>query len=384
MIPYLKHNNVNWIDGMKINKDHFIALEHNLSEKVHDSIAVGINSHNYGILPGYSGKPSFNVSIDLDKNNLLRVNVHELRAITNAGVRIEISKENQQLSQHYSFSTEIDTKALSGNEFYVVLSVNPYGRVPVGEPDPEEVPPRYPFVDNPYSVNVVRADELLLPSSGYYHLCIGKIKTSGNRFELLDEYIPPFASIAASADLTSFYEHLDKVLSKLEQDCTTIIQKIYSKHQSTDLAESVRFLSEAVIYHLSSTITQYRWFVREQPPIQMFAYFSSLARVIKNTIDLKLGDGKEQMLTYFKNWIVEVNQGEFEQTLDQMVNLQYNHLEVGECWLRLESFYITINTVFNKLAKLDYIGEKGKFSPIIKTEMEETAPVKKKRNLLLE
>jgi hypothetical protein len=385
MIPYLKYNQTNWIDGMKINKDHFIAIENNLIGKYHDSVAVGLNSYNYGILPNYSGRPSFDVSIDLDKNNLLRVNVHELRAITNAGVRIEITANNRQYVKEASFSAEIDVKSLAGKEFYVVISVNPYGRVPAGEPDPEEVPPRYPFADYAYAVNLVGADELLLPSSGYYHLCVGKVHVNGNTLEVIEDYIPPSASIKSSPDLIQFYEHLDKMLSKLESDCTLIIQKIYTKRQTEQLPDSVRYLTEAVIQHVSSTLTDYRWFVKEQPPVYMLAYFSTLARVIKNTVDLKLGDGKEQMLTYFKNWIVEVNQGEFEQTLDEMLNLQYNHLEISRSLEKLDAFYKTVNIVFSKLAKLDYIGDKkSKFDPIVKSEEADIEVKKKKRNLFLD
>jgi hypothetical protein len=385
MLPYLKYNQTNWIDGMKINKDHFIALENNLIGRYHDAIATTINSFNYGVLPNYNGKPSFALSIDLDKNNLLRVNIHELRAITNAGVRIEISDTNTQYAKQSSFTAEIDTKSLGGKDFYVVLSVNPYGRVPVGEPDPEEVPPRYPFADYAYSVNVVNADELLIPSSGFYHLCIGKVIVNGNRSELVDDYIPPCSSILSSPDLVAFYEHLDKVLSSLERDSTSIVQKVYSKQKIDTLNESVLYLTEAVIQYLSATITNYRWVAREQPPIFMFAYFSALARVIKNTIDLKLGDGKEQMLNYFKSWIVEVNQGEFEQVLDEMINLQYNHLEVSKNWEVLEAFYRTVNIVFSKLAKLDYIGDKkDKFNMVVKTEQTDTIQPKKKRSLFLD
>jgi hypothetical protein len=385
MLPYLKYNQTNWIDGMKINKDHFIAIENNLISKYHDSIATGLNSFNYGILPSYNGKPSFDVAINFDKNNLLRVNVHELRAITSAGVRIEISEKNEQYVQQSTFTAEIDMKSLGGKDFYVVLSVNPFGRVPAGEPDAEEVPPRYPYADYDYQVNVVSADELLLPSSGYYHLCIGKMQAVGSRYELMDAYIPPCASVLGSSDLTDFYEQLDKAITKLENDCTTIIQKIFTKQQTNVLTDSVLYLTEAVIQQLSSTITNYRWFIKEQPPIYLFAYFTALARVMRNSIDLKLGDGKEQMLTYFKNWIVEVNQGEFEKILDEMVNVQYNHLEIDKSLDRLQAFCVTIATVFSKLAKLDYIGDKKeKFNMIVKTEQADTGQVKKKRSLFIE
>ncbi len=384
MLPYIKYNQTNWIDGMKINKDHFIAIENNFLSRYHDSIALGINSFNYGILPNISGKNPFDISIDLDKNGLLRVSVHELRAITNAGVRIEISEKNQQFSQT-SFTTEVNAKALNGKDFYIALSVNPYGRVPVGEPDPEEVPPRYPFTDFAYAINLINADELLMPSSGYFHLCIGKVRVSNGQFDTLDDYVPPSASLLSHEILTEYYEHLDKVLTKLEVDCTSIIQKIYSKKQTNTYAVSVLYLTEAVIQYLSATITNYRLFIREQPPIYMIAYFCTLARIMKNTIDLKLGDGREEMLTYFKDWIVEVNQGELDKTLDEMANLQYNHLEIAASFDKLDRFYRTINILFNKLAKLDYIGDKkSKVEVIVKSQDVDMPKTKKKRDLLMD
>jgi hypothetical protein len=231
---------------------------------------------------------------------------------------------------------------------------------------------------------VVSADELLLPSSGYYHLCIGKIQINGGRCELMDAYIPPCASVMSSEDLIEFYEQLGKVISKLESDCTTIIQKIYTKkqHQSKEpLAATVLYFTEAVMHHLSNTATNYHWFLREQPPIHMFAYFASLARTMRNTMDLKLGDGKEQMLNYFKNWIVEVNQGEFEQILEQMLNLQYNHLEIDKSLDRLHAFCMTVATVFTELAKLNYIGDKKDFNMIVKSQEAEIEKPKPKRTL---
>ncbi len=383
MIPYIRYSQTNWVDGMKVNKDHFISLENNLISKYQDAIALQLNSHNYGILPGHAGKPSYDLTIDVDKNNLLRVNIHELRAITNAGIRIEISSDNSSLAQNSAFAHEIDVKSLSGTAFYVVLSVNPFGRVPVGNPDPEEVPPRYPYADYSYSVNVVNADELSLPSSGYFHLCVGKVIVVGNRCELDNEYIPPCAAIQSHPDLIQFYEHLDKMLTKLELDCTAIIQKIYSKQQNNVLPESVLYLTEAVIQYLNGSLTDYRWFYKEKPPVFLLSYFNALARVIKNTIDLKSGDGKEQMLNYFKSWIVEVNQGEFEQTLTDMINVQYNHLEIAECLEKLDSFYKTVNIVFSKLAKLDYIGEVKRTNVIIKTEEAQDIPQKKNRNFII-
>ena len=365
---------------MKLNKSHFVGVENNMLDKYRDAVALGISSYNYGILPPVAGTgTSFNVSIDIDRNQLLRVNIHELRAITHAGVRIEISEQGRHEYANTKINAEFDLKTMKGKSLYIVLSVNPYSRVAIGEPDPTEVPPRFPYTDFEYAINVVAADDLQQPSNGFYHLCIGKLSISGNNCQLDSDYLPPCTSLRSHPSLFEQYEHLDKVLTRLEIDCITIIQKIFKKEQTNLLAQSVLYLTERVLEYISTSIVQYRWVLKERPPVDMVAYFVAMARIIKNTMDIKTGTGREQMLTYFKDWIVEVNQGEFEQVLEDMINLQYDHNDTAEALAKLDAFYITINVVFNKLSKLDFIGEKKSTAMIVTAEEASVAPQRKKK-----
>src|SRR5687767_9880099 len=94
MLPYIKYNNVNWVDGMKITKDHFVSQENAYQDKIRDSTGIFLHSYNYGLLQPSPGKEkSIDFSVDTDRNNVIRVNLYECRAITRSGSRIELYPE---------------------------------------------------------------------------------------------------------------------------------------------------------------------------------------------------------------------------------------------------------------------------------------------------
>lgn len=386
MLPSFKHYNVNWVDGMKLNKDHFIAQEDSFYERLSDVAGISITSYNYGLLgPAPGSTKSLNHTVDVDRATLLRIKVTECRAITPGGVRIEIQATNPLSHGQSGLTAEYDLKDSSHGTFlYLVVSVNPFGKSPMGEPDAAENPPRYPFTDYKYEINIIPAEKVNLISNGAYHITIGKLKIVGNGVEVVEKYIPPCARVCYHHDLVEIYNDLDKALSRMEADAITIIQKIYRKDQQNALAKTVLYLTENMDRFLSPSLHHFRWFVPEMPPIVMVEYFASFARLIKNTLDMKAGTGKEELLNYFKDWITEVNQGEFEGILDSMVNIQYNHMDINDSIEKIEAFSVTLSTVISKLSKLDYIGDKKRTDVIVTSRGAETVETPKKRSFLLD
>ena len=87
----IKHHQVNWMDGMKINKQHFIDMENSLNDHLMDSMETAMNSYNYGLLPPLPGKVnSLKTVLSADNQNRIHVKILECRAITPGGARIEI------------------------------------------------------------------------------------------------------------------------------------------------------------------------------------------------------------------------------------------------------------------------------------------------------
>ena len=50
MLPKIQYRLTNWVDGMKIRKEHFVNSENALVDAVRDTAALSLNNFNFGLL----------------------------------------------------------------------------------------------------------------------------------------------------------------------------------------------------------------------------------------------------------------------------------------------------------------------------------------------
>ena len=84
---------VNWIDGMKINKNHFIATDLNIRQQVKNTYLSFVNPYNYGLLLQNNTQTNgLNLVLDIDNQNYVHAKVVSCSAVTRGGTRIEIQE----------------------------------------------------------------------------------------------------------------------------------------------------------------------------------------------------------------------------------------------------------------------------------------------------
>ncbi|MCY1660161.1 hypothetical protein [Chryseobacterium sp. SL1] len=355
MIEKLNHFPVNWIDGMKINKNHFLEVQNFVSDSVRDSVGIHTSMINYGLLP--VAEP-IKMNLIIDNHKLLRIKVEECHAITPNGSRIDIgTSESLSLSIPYPETV----RELKENESAVLLaciSVNHFKRTPYGEPDPEENPPRYPYTHPEYSLNLIPEDELKSTIGfGANYLTIGKILVNAGESKIDDHYIPPSTSVSSHQKLQELYTEIDRFYGQIELYSVQIAQKIHSKKQSTDLALMMEKMSDKTLNYLGAEINRLRWMSPHTPPANMLLSVVALARVLKNFIDARSGAGKEELLNYFAEWC-NVSQGDFEVIFSETINTDYNHNQMDIVIAKITRFMKTLEDLFSILSRLDYIGKK--------------------------
>ncbi|WP_332453554.1 type VI secretion system baseplate subunit TssK [Chryseobacterium aquaticum] len=355
MIEKLNHFPVNWIDGMKINKNHFLEVQNFVSDSISDSIGIHTSMINYGLLP--VAEP-IKMNLIIDNHKLLRIKVEECHAITPNGSRIDIgTSESLSLSIPYPETV----RELKENESAVLLaciSVNHFKRTPYGEPDPEENPPRYPYTHPEYSLNLIPEDELKNTIGfGANYLTIGKILVNAGESKIDDNYIPPSISVSSHQKLQELYTEIDRFYGQIELYSVQIAQKIHSKKQSTDLAMMMERMSDKTLNYLGTEINRLRWMSPHTPPANMLLSVVALARVLKNFIDSRSGAGKEELLNYFAEWC-NVSQGDFEMIFSETINTDYNHNQMDIVIAKITRFMKTLEDLFSILSRLDYIGKK--------------------------
>lgn len=355
MIEKLNHFPVNWIDGMKINKSHFLEVQNFVCDSIRDSVGIHTSMINYGLLP--VAEP-IKMNLIIDNHKLLRIKVEECHAITPNGSRIDIgTSESLSLSIPYPEAV----RELKENESAVLLaciSVNHFKRTPYGEPDPEENPPRYPYTHPEYSLNLIPEDELKNTIGfGANYLTIGKILVNAGESKIDDNYIPPSISVSSHQKLQELYTEIDRFYGQIELYSVQIAQKIHSKKQSTDLAMMMERMSDKTLNYLGTEINRLRWMSPHTPPANMLLSVVALARVLKNFIDARSGAGKEELLNYFAEWC-NVSQGDFEMIFSETINTDYNHNQMDIVIAKITRFMKTLEDLFSILSRLDYIGKK--------------------------
>jgi len=357
MIEKLNHFPVNWIDGMKINKNHFADVQNFVSDSVRDAVGVHTSMINYGLLPV---NDSIKLSLIIDNHKLLRIKVEECHAITPSGSRIDIgagSSEAINLSIPYP-ETVYEIKDNESVILMACLSVNHFKRTPFGEPDPGENPPRYPYTQPEYSLNLIPEKELkntLGFGTGY--LTIGKILVNGSESRIDEDYIPPCVSVSSNKKLEDLYVEIDRFYGQIELYAVQIEQKIHVKKQSNSLAVMMALMADKTLNYLGQEINRFRWLSPHTAPANMLLSVVALARVLKNFIDARSGAGKEELLNYFAEWC-NVSQGHFETIFSEVINTDYNHNQMDVAIVKVKTFMKTLEELYSVLNRLDYIGKK--------------------------
>lgn len=327
----------------------------------------------FGVLAAtYPGEDTFNVKLSLDNQQTLRVSLLACQAVTPGGVRINLPAFNgftraatdgaPALSFSFSFQ-----EAKAAANWWVVLSVNPFDRQPAGEPDLAENPPRYPHALPAYSLQLVSEQEYNQFMHHPYAITVGKVLVNGNTVTVDYDYIPPCYSLSASADLVNLHGEIDQYLSRMEILCSQVVQKIFQKDQQNDISRLVLFLCDRVILVLGQAITHLRWMMLHESPAALFQCVANLARVMKNTIDLRIGSGKDLMVNYLSDWS-ELKQGELESILMGMASIRYDNNDINRNIGQITVFVETTRRLFEKLNTLEFIGKQKESGPFVKEE----------------
>ena len=363
-----RHLPVNWIDGMKINKNHFIAQDDAFRDALHDTASLAVSPLRYGILPpSTAGEETFDVKISLDNQGLLRVNVLSIQAVTPGGVRMQLPASSGVSAEDLPAVSFPFTAATGESNYWIVLIVNPYERKPAGSPDLKETPPRYPGVVPSYEVQVVSDSQYRQFAAHPYALIIGKVNVNGNDIRVDEDYIPPCFSVNAHPDLLSLHAELDQRLSNIELKTSLIVQKIYKKSQQNEVSELVLFLCDRVMLYLAPTITNLRWMSAYDSPAALFAQVVTFARIMKNTIDLRTGTGKDELMNYFSEWC-ELKQGEFINMLTTISAFRFDNNDLNKDIRRIVAFINIISRLFETLSNLEFIGKRKESGIFVKEE----------------
>lgn len=381
---------VNWVDGMKINKNHFI--EQQQAGLFQQAVAMRsfLNNHNYGLLPAADvTRAGVKIWLNIDNQQHVHARIMECNAITRGGYSIALNNDTSLESHELNARVpglSLPFSDLSGKQsaYYVVLAMDPFKRVPAGAANPEEVPFRLPYTAPAYKLLLLPEEETSINTLGDFQLPVGKLLVEDQRVFLDEQYIPPCAAVNSHRALLELHAELEQFFARMELNAVQIIQKIFQKKQQNDLSLQVQQICEKMLVYMAPVYTQLRLAGLYTPPVELISAASGLARLFKNTLDLFMGTGKEELINYFTEWC-GISQGELEDVITSFCNHQYDHLDIGQALEKATRFTQVALRLFNSLAALDYIGKKKEAGIFVKEQLmvpEEETVVRKRRSFL--
>ena len=384
MISPLKHKPVNWVDGMKLSSDHFVATDQFNQDFVRDASSVFISNFNYGLLPPFIGqRVSHDIEIIEKATNHIEVRIRHCNAITAEGCRIDIAGSanlDEQLTYtHYFNSENSDYSKVS--IYNILLMVNPFERMPSGTPDPQDNPPRYPSITKGYSIAILPVSEIAPKAMDSYHLTVGQLTLENGRISINTNYIPPSSSMISHPVLTRYYELFNNQYNELQLAAFKIIDKTSGKDGITALGKNIRLLSEKLLDYIAQIFYTYRNLGYQQSPIHIAGYGANLAHVFFTGIKLIESKEREEMLKYFYEWR-DVTPGNFEELLARNIELVYDHQNIYNSMSMTEEFLKVMVALWNKLGMLEYIGQRKENIVVAEQQMVQQVQLKRSWTLL--
>ncbi len=381
---------VNWVDGMKINKSHFIAQDNAVTYQQAQHTSCLVDQLNYGILPPVGDRnDGVKLFISTDNQKRIQVRIQQCRAITAGGYYIEFNEDtaingNNLISPVVSEPVTLRDLKAKATQFYIVLTINPYKRLPFGLAAEGETPPRIPFTVPSLQLDIIPVADVARNVLGPNQLPVGKMTVEAQHVSLEEEYIPPCTSVGSHPELLEIQAGLEQFYSKMELYALQIIQKIIQKKQSNEMSVIVQKICDNISLFTASQLAELKSVGIVQRPVYTVSRVAALARVIKNTLDCFLGSGKEELINYFNEWC-NIGQGELEATIGDLSTLQYDHLDINDSITKVAQFTKTISKLFYQLSRLEYIGKRKEAGIFVKEEViknGQEASVQRRRSFL--
>lgn len=287
-------NRVNWIDGMLINKKHFIGIEDFLLSNTYVSNKL-ISRGSYGIIPVSNQienqYPWIKLSIDSSDSNNQKIIVEQIEfaGITPSGTLIDVTNESfysdfeERSKKNTTIIVDVDKQKIThADPIYLVLLVQPNETIGVGENPVAEEPLRLPYCKQKMELRCVSSNSDDENIVGPNHFPIGKIKIINHKLEIDRNFIPPCFFVSAHHELFERFLAIKESLSYLINSIDKFLQE---NHSNSD--KKIDVLKEIYFHLYMDLIDKYTYIDEENEfvrPYELARFIRVLALQMKKAL----------------------------------------------------------------------------------------------------
>lgn len=361
---------INWTDGVKLTKDHFINNYFNSLATVNDYTNVRLNNYNYGIVDEATDT-SFEIEAKTNNSNL-EVALKKCNCIAKNGHLIVFNTAiyGEDFPQASLFGSNLDS--IESGTFYVIVSVNPFSLIPVGIPDPEVVPLHHPHAAPEIKLHIINKNEVNPNFLEGYFLILKKFFFKNGVFTEDTKYIPAVSKLKNHQFLIDFNRNVSFELERIYNFSIKIHKKNIPNSMNNKLVLNTFSLCEKFIDFYTNTIFFLKNNALEEPPIFMLEKIVILSNSLMATLSLMNEKEKEELLQYYYEW-VDVKPSELLQVISHANGATYDHNDIYETLHKTDQFIGIVKKLWEKLSELEYIGVR-KENIVISEETKTAAP----------
>lgn len=342
-----KHFPVNWADGMKVSSKDFIAQENAFQDALRDVRCLALNEFCYGLLP--------TSNLEVDRYPKLQFNMaqstlilHECRAITPGGHRIEIS---EQTFQGNAFPAHLPSVAINPQQYgiyEVFLVVHTFDRVGAGR-YAEDIPPRHTITAPNYEMTLQLKGESRMGIGGPNIIKISEVELKDGRLAAIlsetGDYIPPCISINAHRRLENAHQSFGQLINTILEHARTILRDVSPHGDTNQEAKEVTQVAEKVAGFLISSVSFFTFQLPQMAPIHLVSYIQDLARYVNFAVELSIRG------TLVKKFYDQFKLGHVFETL---VNSRPDHANLYPTLMQINAFLTETERFFSALRQHQY------------------------------
>ncbi len=347
MLPEKRSNAINWIDGMKLNKDHFTSLDNWVLDSIRDNASIQLNDFNYGLLEcSGDADSSLKILVNIDQNNQINIKLTDCRALTKGGIRIEVTSQNIQNFQYPAdkLSFDFNVAEASNEIFDIILAVFPEKGIPVGMPDENEVPFRHPFVMPEYQLHAVPTRQVNSSQMWKNHITIGRFQVIASEVQFNTEYIPPCTRVDAYPSLLDYYNKYGNTIEKITNALAEYLRK--NRSNQNKLESNLIYVIEKLVYYLTVNLSNYKLLLKSLPPVYFIEFFTNFARLFKSALSWLSEYDREEVLNYLSRW---VSSRDLDNAAFELMNLEYDHQDIFASVRKVDNYLILVHDLFEKM-----------------------------------
>ena len=341
----MRNNAINWIDGMKLNKDHFIGHDNWVQEGIRDNAIAQLTDYNYGILNGGEDS-SLEIMVNIDQNKQMNIKVTDCNAVTKGGKRIYIKASNIQTLQYpfEKLTLDFNISEASNEMFDIILTVFPDKRIPVGVANENEIPFRHPWVMPEYQIHVIPTKQVNTSQMFNNNITIGKFQVVAREVHFYEDYIPPCSRVDSYPSLLEYYYKYENIIEKISNALAEYLRK--NRTNQGKLESNISYVLEKLVFYLTISLSHYKLILKSKPPIYMVDFFIRFARLFKSAMSWLPEYDREEILNYFSHWVSsrDVDDAAFE-----LVNLKYDHQDIYSSLMKVDNYLTLVYDLFEKM-----------------------------------